>query len=81
MMNRLVVAVSVLTVLMASPALAKKPAKKSGGAWSGFYCEQGGNNAFFPKASLPAKYRNSFRKGQKVKVNLAEYGPIWCVAY
>jgi hypothetical protein len=82
MKNRLMVsALVVAAVVLATPALAKKPAKKLGGIWSGLYCAQGADNVFIPKATLPAKYKNSVRKGQKAKINIAGYGPVWCVAY
>lgn len=70
-----------LVALVATPAFAKKPAKKLGGVWSGAYCAQGADNVFIPKASFPAKYRNALRKGQKAKINISGYGPVWCVAY
>jgi hypothetical protein len=70
------------TVAIATPALAKKKKKSSGGqAYSGIYCEQGAQNIFIPAASLPAKYRRSIRKGQKARVNVAGIGPLNCRAY
>jgi hypothetical protein len=56
----------------ASPALAKSHNVKI----KGVYCEQGGQNVFFPASSIKASIRNKLRKGQKFKFNYPGFGPI-----
>jgi hypothetical protein len=68
-------------VLIATPALAKKQKKAQGGIGSGLNCNQGGQNVYIPNSQLPAKYRGKFRKGQKATVNIAGFGPVYCVVY
>jgi hypothetical protein len=71
----------VLALALATPALAKK-AKVAGGAkGKGVFCEQGGQNAYFPASDFPAKYRNNFVKGRKVRINIPGYGMVACVVY
>lgn len=62
-------------VLGAVPAFAKKAEAMA----KGVYCEQGGENIFFPGSSFKADVRAKMRKGQKVKVNIAGFGPVSCV--
>jgi hypothetical protein len=82
-MNRWFVSLSAvaLVAMVATPALAKKAAKKDGGKGSGAYCYQGADNVFIPAAQFPAKYRNSLRKGQKATINIAGFGPVKCTVY
>ena len=68
-------------VVLTSPALAKKAAKRDGGKGSGAYCYQGAQNVFIPAAQFPAKYRNRLRKGQKATVNISGFGPVKCTVY
>ena len=54
-------------------------AKPSGG--KGVFCAQGGENIYLPASSFPANVRAKMVKGQKVKVNIAGFGPVNCVVY
>jgi hypothetical protein len=79
---RIAISVACLvTLAMASPALAKKAVKAEGGKGKGAYCEQGGQNAFFPAAQFPANIRNRLVKGRKIRFNYPGYGMISCVVY
>ena len=64
-------------VCFGSPAMAKQ----SGGKVTGVYCSQGGDNALIPASAFKPNVRAKLRKGLKVKVNLAGYGPVNCTVY
>jgi hypothetical protein len=66
-----------VAILLPTPIIAKQQAEKGKGA----FCTAGGENVFIPGASFSAKVRASMRKGQKVNVNIAGFGPVSCVIY
>jgi uncharacterized protein YdeI (BOF family) len=71
------VTVFAIAVLMAAPALAKQQGVKG----KGVFCSQGGDNAFISAAQFKPSVRARMIKGQKVKVNIAGYGPVSCTVY
>jgi hypothetical protein len=80
-MKLLLVLLCSSAVLVATPALAKKQRTAQGSVGKGLNCNQGGQNVYIPNAQLPPKYRGKFRKGQKATVNIAGFGPLFCVVY
>lgn len=67
-------------LLIASPAMAKKQ-RPQGGKPSGVYCVSGADSAYFPIAMFKPSVRNKLHKGQKIKINIAGYGPANCSVY
>lgn len=80
-MKLLLVLLCSSAVLVATPVLAKKQRKAQGAIGQGLNCNQGGQNVYIPNSQLPSKYRGKFRKGQKATVNIAGFGPVYCVVY
>jgi hypothetical protein len=75
-------AIAAVSLLCATPALAKKKISKSrGGKITGVYCAQGPDNAYFPASSFKPAQRARMYKGLKAKINIAGFGPIDCVVY
>ena len=68
------------SMLIASPALAKKQ-KNKGSQGSGVYCVSGADSVHIPGANFSAKVRSKLRKGEKMKLNIAGYGPVNCTVY
>jgi hypothetical protein len=72
----LVSALAGLAVLSA-PAFAKKQSANG----KGVYCSQAADNFYIPASAFSAKVRAQMRKGEKVNVNIAGYGPVSCRVY
>ena len=68
-------------VATASPALAKSKPKPSSKPATGVFCEQGGDNAYFPASGFKPSLRKALRVGERIKINIAGVGPLNCRVY
>ena len=81
-MKPLFVVLCTASLLIASPAIAKKQKQHQGGArGSGAYCWSGADSVFIPGARFSEKVRNKLRKGEVIKIRISGYGPVNCKIY